>query len=233
MLTWKKALTANTFRPLLRTNNGLRSLSSLYNRRFKDDDVILPCVSHGHGLAGGSSRFSPMFPSLKSSRYNTNFYFYSPFSSSSSSSSKNDDDNNDDGDGDDKDKKKPSISKKGESKVKKKEKDGSSEGEAESTSETDESTASTSSNSSSSSAAAGAGTERPTSTSIHSTVLPATINIPDEWSQVPVVAVSRNPVFPKFIKIIEVSDAKLVELIRQKVRMGQPYIGIFLKRDEK
>ena len=65
------------------------------------------------------------------------------------------------------------------------------------------------------------------------TLLPATITIPDEWPQVPCIAVSKNPVFPRFIKIIEVSDPRLVELIRNKVRMGQPYVGVFLKRDDR
>ena len=65
------------------------------------------------------------------------------------------------------------------------------------------------------------------------TLLPATISIPDEWPQVPVIAVTRNPVFPRFIKIIELSDPRLVEIIRNKVQIGQPYVGVFLKRDEK
>ena len=65
------------------------------------------------------------------------------------------------------------------------------------------------------------------------TLLPATITIPDEWPQVPVIAVAKNPVFPRFIKIIEVSDPRLVEIIRNKVRMGQPYVGVFLKRDDR
>ena len=38
---------------------------------------------------------------------------------------------------------------------------------------------------------------------IHS--LPATMSVPDVWPNVPVIAINRNPVFPRFIKIIEVS----------------------------
>jgi len=34
--------------------------------------------------------------------------------------------------------------------------------------------------------------------------LPATMTVPDIWPSVPVIAINRNPVFPRFIKIIEV-----------------------------
>ncbi len=37
---------------------------------------------------------------------------------------------------------------------------------------------------------------------IHS--LPATMTVPETWPNVPVIAINRNPVFPRFIKIIEV-----------------------------
>ncbi|CAG7833241.1 unnamed protein product, partial [Allacma fusca] len=53
-------------------------------------------------------------------------------------------------------------------------------------------------------------------------LLPATVTIPEEWPQVPVIAVARNPVFPRFIKIIEVTDPRLVEILRNKVRVGHP-----------
>ena len=39
---------------------------------------------------------------------------------------------------------------------------------------------------------------------IHS--LPATMTVPDVWPNVPVIAINRNPVFPRFIKIIEVRN---------------------------
>lgn len=58
------------------------------------------------------------------------------------------------------------------------------------------------------------------------------LTVPDIWPQVPVIAVSRNPVFPRFIKMVEVSNSALVDLIRRKVRLNQPYAGVFLKRDE-
>ena len=35
--------------------------------------------------------------------------------------------------------------------------------------------------------------------------VPSTVTVPDVWPVVPIVAVNRHPVFPKFIKIVEVS----------------------------
>lgn len=60
----------------------------------------------------------------------------------------------------------------------------------------------------------------------------AALTVPDVWPQVPVIAVSRNPVFPRFIKMVEISNPALVDLIRRKVRLNQPYAGVFLKKDE-
>uniref|UniRef100_A0A8C1NGY3 Lon protease homolog, mitochondrial n=1 Tax=Cyprinus carpio TaxID=7962 RepID=A0A8C1NGY3_CYPCA len=56
--------------------------------------------------------------------------------------------------------------------------------------------------------------------------------VPEVFPNVPLVAVNRNPVFPRFIKIIEVRNTQLVELLRQKVRLAQPYAGVFLKKDD-
>uniref|UniRef100_A0A452U1S1 Lon protease homolog, mitochondrial n=1 Tax=Ursus maritimus TaxID=29073 RepID=A0A452U1S1_URSMA len=58
------------------------------------------------------------------------------------------------------------------------------------------------------------------------------MTIPDVFPHLPLIAVTRNPVFPRFIKIIEVKNKKLVELLRRKVRLAQPYAGVFLKRDD-
>ncbi|KAL6108607.1 lonp1 [Pungitius sinensis] len=56
--------------------------------------------------------------------------------------------------------------------------------------------------------------------------------VPEEFPNVPLIAVSRNPVFPRFIKIIEVKNKGLMELLRRKVRLAQPYAGVFLKKDD-
>uniref|UniRef100_A0A6G1SA24 endopeptidase La n=1 Tax=Aceria tosichella TaxID=561515 RepID=A0A6G1SA24_9ACAR len=58
------------------------------------------------------------------------------------------------------------------------------------------------------------------------------VNVPDKWPILPVIAVNRNPVFPKFIKLLEVSQPSLMELIRRKIRLSQPYAGVFLKKDD-
>merc|ERR1719234_2371112 len=62
--------------------------------------------------------------------------------------------------------------------------------------------------------------------------VPSTVTIPDVWPVVPIVAVNRHPVFPKFIKIVEVTDPRLMEILRRKVKLNQPYAGIFVKRDD-
>lgn len=43
-------------------------------------------------------------------------------------------------------------------------------------------------------------------TPLFSSQLPATVAVPEVWPQVPVIAINRNPVFPRFIKLIEVSS---------------------------
>ncbi|XP_049871885.1 lon protease homolog, mitochondrial isoform X2 [Pectinophora gossypiella] len=62
--------------------------------------------------------------------------------------------------------------------------------------------------------------------------LPATVAVPEVWPQVPVIAINRNPVFPRFIKLIEISNPALIDLIRRKVKLNQPYVGIFLRKKE-
>ncbi|KAJ8985626.1 hypothetical protein NQ317_015121 [Molorchus minor] len=62
--------------------------------------------------------------------------------------------------------------------------------------------------------------------------LPATVAVPEVWPHVPVIAISRNIVFPRFIKLIELTNPQLIELIRRKVKLNQPYCGIFLKKQE-
>ncbi|ELU04831.1 hypothetical protein CAPTEDRAFT_155270 [Capitella teleta] len=64
------------------------------------------------------------------------------------------------------------------------------------------------------------------------TLLPALQTVPEVWPKVPVIAVRRHPVFPRFTKIIEVSDKALIELIKRKVLSGQPYAGVFLLKDD-
>lgn len=44
---------------------------------------------------------------------------------------------------------------------------------------------------------------------LFSSQLPATVAVPEVWPQVPVIAINRNPVFPKFIKLLEVGTTKI------------------------
>uniref|UniRef100_A0A673N9P7 Lon protease homolog, mitochondrial n=1 Tax=Sinocyclocheilus rhinocerous TaxID=307959 RepID=A0A673N9P7_9TELE len=59
-----------------------------------------------------------------------------------------------------------------------------------------------------------------------------TMLVPEVFPNVPLIAVNRNPVFPRFIKIIEVKNKPLMDLLRGKVRLAQPYAGVFLKKDD-
>ena len=36
----------------------------------------------------------------------------------------------------------------------------------------------------------------------------------------------------KFIKIVEISDERLMTILRRKVRLNQPYAGVFVKLDD-
>ncbi|KAI8477903.1 Lon protease mitochondrial [Branchiostoma belcheri] len=58
------------------------------------------------------------------------------------------------------------------------------------------------------------------------------MTVPEVFPNVPLVPVSRNPVFPRFIKIVEISNKPLMDLLRKKVRLAQPYIGVFMKKDD-
>ncbi|KAM9461871.1 lon protease homolog, mitochondrial [Clarias gariepinus] len=65
----------------------------------------------------------------------------------------------------------------------------------------------------------------------HITAL-APMMVPEVFPNVPLIAINRNPVFPRFIKIIEVKNKQLMDLLRRKVRLAQPYAGVFLKKDD-
>ncbi|XP_053406180.1 LOW QUALITY PROTEIN: lon protease homolog, mitochondrial-like [Mercenaria mercenaria] len=60
----------------------------------------------------------------------------------------------------------------------------------------------------------------------------ATLSVPEEFPNVPVIATNRFPIFPRFQKIIEIEDKRLIDLIMRKVKLNLPYAGVFLKKDE-
>lgn len=57
------------------------------------------------------------------------------------------------------------------------------------------------------------------------------VEVPENYPIVPLIPVSRHPLFPKFIKMLEITNKDLVELIRRKVKLNQPYAGIFLRKE--
>lgn len=48
---------------------------------------------------------------------------------------------------------------------------------------------------------------------LFSSQLPATVAVPEVWPQVPVIAINRNPVFPKFIKLLEVRSSIIFNIL--------------------
>ena len=57
------------------------------------------------------------------------------------------------------------------------------------------------------------------------------VEVPENYPIVPLIPVSRHPLFPKFIKMLEITNKDLIELIRRKVKLNQPYAGIFLRKE--
>ena len=57
------------------------------------------------------------------------------------------------------------------------------------------------------------------------------VEVPENFPIVPLIPVSRHPLFPKFIKMLEITNKDLIELIRRKVKLNQPYAGIFLRKE--
>ena len=58
------------------------------------------------------------------------------------------------------------------------------------------------------------------------------MEVPENYPIVPLsTRFSRHPLFPKFIKMLEITNKDLVELIRRKVKLNQPYAGIFLRKE--
>ncbi|VDL84908.1 unnamed protein product, partial [Nippostrongylus brasiliensis] len=61
----------------------------------------------------------------------------------------------------------------------------------------------------------------------------STINIPDVFPIVPLIAINRYPLFPGFIKKVDiVKDDALKQIIRNRVALKQPYVGVFVKQDD-
>lgn len=51
--------------------------------------------------------------------------------------------------------------------------------------------------------------------------------VPEYFPKVPLIATSY-PVFPKFMKVFEVTDPKLIKILEWKLSMRQPFAGVFM-----
>jgi Lon-like ATP-dependent protease len=77
----------------------------------------------------------------------------------------------------------------------------------------------------------------------------APIQIPENFPNVPIISINRYPLFPGFIKKVDVStlqlnlpvensmikivnETSLKDLLRKKIKMRQPYVGVFVKKDD-
>lgn len=58
--------------------------------------------------------------------------------------------------------------------------------------------------------------------------VPSTNTVPEYFPRVPLIATSY-PVFPKFMKVFEVTDPKLIKLLEWKLSTRQPYAGVFVR----
>jgi ATP-dependent Lon protease len=58
-------------------------------------------------------------------------------------------------------------------------------------------------------------------------------SIPRDIPVLPIIATTSNPIFPKFIRIIEIQDPQLQKLILKNVQLKFPYAGIFVRKDDK
>lgn len=59
----------------------------------------------------------------------------------------------------------------------------------------------------------------------------ATIQVPDELPFLPLVTISKPPLYPRLFRIVEISDPKLIALIKRKKALNQPFIGLFMRKN--
>ncbi|OQV18414.1 Lon protease-like protein, mitochondrial [Hypsibius exemplaris] len=58
------------------------------------------------------------------------------------------------------------------------------------------------------------------------------IIVPEHFPNVPLIPLTRYPVYPKFIKMLEVSNPALMDILRRKVKLNAPYAGCFVRKDD-
>ncbi|XP_050425549.1 lon protease homolog, mitochondrial-like [Adelges cooleyi] len=59
----------------------------------------------------------------------------------------------------------------------------------------------------------------------------ATIQVPENLPYLPMVAIPKPPLYPRLFRIVEISDPKLIALIKRKRTLGLPYIALFMRKD--
>ncbi|KAI3382755.1 hypothetical protein SNEBB_007741 [Seison nebaliae] len=58
----------------------------------------------------------------------------------------------------------------------------------------------------------------------------SSMNIPEVFPRLPLIVIEKQPLFPKFVKVIETTEKSLIDLLKQKVKLNLPYAGVFLRR---
>ncbi|CDW59865.1 lon protease, mitochondrial [Trichuris trichiura] len=60
----------------------------------------------------------------------------------------------------------------------------------------------------------------------------APVQVPDFFPVVPLLPLLRYPLFPKLATVVVVTHPSLMNIIRRKIKLGQPYAGAFLKKND-
>ncbi|KFD48029.1 hypothetical protein M514_11111 [Trichuris suis] len=60
----------------------------------------------------------------------------------------------------------------------------------------------------------------------------APVQVPDVFPVVPLLPLLRYPLFPKLATVVVVTHPSLMNIIRRKIKLGQPYAGAFLKKND-
>ncbi|GMR55667.1 hypothetical protein PMAYCL1PPCAC_25862, partial [Pristionchus mayeri] len=61
----------------------------------------------------------------------------------------------------------------------------------------------------------------------------STITVPDSYPVVPIIPIFRYPLFPTFIKRVDITNNEgLKEALRRQMEERQPYAGIFVRKDD-
>eukprot|EP00045_Choanoeca_perplexa_P013141 m.147135 g.147135 ORF g.147135 m.147135 type:complete len:965 (-) comp16252_c0_seq1:125-3019(-) len=66
-----------------------------------------------------------------------------------------------------------------------------------------------------------------TSTNVLGPVTP-----PSYWPEAVILPLPRNPVFPKFVRMLEISDKRMIDRIKQLRRTRHPFIGAFMLKPD-